>query len=144
VGINVSQKEDTMATITDAKITIKHDHTRKTAHVTASCKVHFTPIELCLMKNCPEGKLAKLKCQLWGADSGLTGADDFLYTFGNVFYFPDATPSSPESRTFEDTVGEGLLDEDWGKDEVYAKFTLHNLFTGTTMTRNSNVVSHSF
>ena len=79
----------------------------KTAKPVVKCKVHFTGLELCLIKSCPGQRMFKLKCQLWGKDSGLTGGDDFLYTYPTVFYFPDATPTSPESRTFEDTVGEG-------------------------------------
>jgi hypothetical protein len=96
------------------------------------------------MKNCPEVKWFKLKCQLWGSDSGLTGADDYLYTYSTVKYFPDTTPSLTESATFDVTLGEGVLDEDWGTDEVYGKLKLGNLFTLVTLTKNTNTVSHSF
>lgn len=133
-----------MATITDRKLTIAHDHEKKTATVTVRCKVNFTKLELCQMKNCSEARLFKLKCQLWGEDSGLNFGDDFLYTFNDVYYFPDATPAATESRTFSVVVGEGLLDEDWGQDEIYAKLILTNLSTLVAVKKNTNTVSHSF
>jgi hypothetical protein len=133
-----------MATITDAKLTITHDHEKRTARPVVTCQVNFTGMEYCLMKGCPEFKMFKLKCQLWGADSGLTGADDYLYTYGTAFFFPDPSPTTTESRTFTVTLGEGVLDEDWGTDEVYGKLILYNLFTLTTVTRKTNVVSHRF
>jgi len=97
-----------------------------------------------MMKACPGARLFKLKCQLWGADSGLTGADDFLYTYGTVFYFPDPTPTASETRTFDVLAGEGLLDEDWDEDEVYGKLLLQNLTTMVQVTKKSNQVHHSF
>lgn len=133
-----------MADITDRVLTIRHDHAKNTAHVVVKCKVRFTGLELCLMKSCPEQRMFYLKCQLWGADSGLTGADDFLYTFSNVFNLPDPTPTSPEDRTFDVVVGQSLLDEDWGVDEVYAKLILRNLLSMVEIKRNTNTVSHSF
>jgi hypothetical protein len=133
-----------MASITNAQLTIHHDHRKKTAHAVVRCTVNFTGTELCLMRSCPEQRMFKLKCQLWGADSGLTGADDQLYTYGNVYYFPDSTPSGGESRSFDVTVGEGLLDEDWGTDEVYGRLTLQNLFTMVQVTKKTNQVSHNF
>lgn len=133
-----------MATITERKLTIAHDHNKKTASVRVTCKVNFTQLELCQMKACPESRLFKLKCQLWGEDSGLTFGDDFLYTFSDVYYFPDGTPTASESRSFSVVVGEGLLDEDWGQDEVYAKLILTNLSTLVAVKKNTNTVSHSF
>jgi len=133
-----------MAYITDAKLTISHDHRKNTARPVVKCKVHFTGMELCLMKSCPEQKMFKIKCQLWGADSGFTGADDYLYTYLNVIYFPDSTPSITENCTFDVTVGEGLLDEDWGTDEVYGKLLLYNLFTNGLYRKKTNTVSHNF
>lgn len=96
------------------------------------------------MKQNPGAKLFKLRCQLWGADSWLTGADDYLWTYPSVHYFPDATQSSSETRTFVAIVGEGVLDEDWGVDDVYAKVLLINMFTNQTIKKNSNEVQHSF
>lgn len=133
-----------MATITEAKLGITHDHVKKVARAIVTCKVNFTALELCQMKSCKDARLFKLKCQLWGADSGLTGADDFLFTYSNVFFFPDGTPTATESVTFDVTVGEGLLDEDWGVDEVYGKLILVNLFSLIQVTKKTNEVSHSF
>lgn len=133
-----------MATITNAQLTLAHDHRKKTVVATVRAQVNFTTLELCQMKSCDAAKLFKLKCQLWGSDSGLTGADDFLYTYTKVFYFPDSSPTAHENVTFTETLGEGVLDEDWGEDEVYAKLRLQNLFTLVEVTKNSNTVSHSF
>ena len=133
-----------MATITNAQLTITHDHKKKTAQCVVRCTVNFTPLELCQMKTCRDVRLFKLKCELWGADSGLTGADDYLYTYSTVFYFPDPSPTASEQRTFDVTVGEGLLDEDFGEDEIYGKLILQNLYTLVKITKNTNQVHHSF
>lgn len=130
-----------MATITNATLTISHNHTSKTGKVIAKCNVNFTAFEINQMK---QGLQFKLICQLWGADSGLNGADDFLYTMPTVKYFPDANSTATESVTFEATVGEGVLNEDTGTDEVYAKLKLTNLYTLVTVSKNTNEVSHSF
>lgn len=133
-----------MATITNRKLVLKHDHEKKTVLATVTCDVKFTALELCQMKTCARTRLFKLKCQLWGADSGLTGADDFLFTYSNVFFFPDATPTATESRKFEVLLGEGVLDEDWGEDEVYGLLRLVNLSTLVEIRKKTNTVSHSF
>lgn len=133
-----------MATITDAKLVLEHDHRKKTVKATVSCKVNFTALELCQMKACPGTRYFKLKCQLWGADSGLTGADDFLFTYSNVFFFPDPTPAATESRTFEVLLGEGVLDEDWGEDEIYGLLRLVNLVSLVELKKKTNTVSHHF
>lgn len=133
-----------MATITNAVLSIAHDHNKKTANVTVRCNVNFTALELCQMKTC-QGRWFKLKCQLWGKDGGIfTGGDDFLFTFGTLFFFPDASPTSPESRSFNVVLGEGVLDEDLGQDEIYGKLILSNLNTLVTIIKKTNVVSHSF
>lgn len=133
-----------MATITNAKLVLTHDHAKKTVRAVVSCNVNFTSLELCQMKTCPGARFFKLKCQLWGEDSGLTGADDFLFTYSDVFFFPDATPAATESRTFSVLLGEGVLDEDWGRDEVYGLLRLTNLNTLIEVKRKTNTVSHSF
>ena len=131
-----------MASITDVKLSISHDHKKKLVEPIVKCKIRFSDLELCMMKNCSKGRFFKLKCQLWGDDPF---SDDFLYTYSTVYYFPDGNPTSPESRTFKVVLGEGVLDEDWlGKDEIYGKLILQNLFSGTVISRKSNVVSHSF
>lgn len=133
-----------MATITNATLALTHDHTKKTVRAVVRCKVNFTALEQCQMKSCAPARFFKLKCQLWGADSGLTGADDFLFTYSDVFFFPDATPSASESRTFEVLLGEGVLDEDWGQDEVYGLLKLVNLSTLVEVKKKTNTVSHNF
>jgi hypothetical protein len=133
-----------MPSITDAKLTLRHDHVKKLVQATVTCKINFTVLELCQMRSCAQARHFRLKCQLWGGDSGLTGADDFLYTYSTVHYFPDASPNSPELRAFDVTLGEGVLDEDWGQDEVYGKLSLANLGSFSTITKKTNTVSHSF
>ena len=132
-----------MATITNAVLSFAHDHEKKTVRTVVRCTVNFNALELCQMKMC-KGRWFKLKCQLWGADSGLTGADDYLYTYSNVFYFPDVTPNTIENRVFDVVLGEGVLDEDWGQDEVYAKVILQNLNTFVSTTKKTNTVHHNF
>lgn len=36
-----------MATITNRKLTLKHDHTKKTVLATVTCDANFTALELC-------------------------------------------------------------------------------------------------
>ena len=74
-----------MATITNAVLTLAHDHRKKTVQATAKCRVNFTELELCQMKNCAGARFFKLKCQLWGEDSGLNFGDDFLFTYSQAF-----------------------------------------------------------
>ena len=133
-----------MATITNVKLTIVEDNRRKTVDVTVKGKVNFTSIEHCLMKNCPKSKWFKLKCELWGADGGLTFGDDKLYVIPHVKHYPDNNPSMSESFTFSDTFASEILNEDWGTDEIYAKLRLRNLYTNTEISRKSNVVTGSF
>lgn len=134
-----------MATITDQKLAITHDHTKKTARCFVTAKLNFDPLERFLMQ---QGLRFKLKCELWGDDSGLTGSDDKLFTYTPAKYFPDRTPTPTEDVTFDVTLGEGVLDEDGFLggyvDEVYGKLTLNNLYTLVTVTKNTNVVAHRF
>jgi hypothetical protein len=130
-----------MASISNPTLTISHDHTKKTAHPVVKAKINFTQFELNQMK---QGLQFRLKCQLWGADSGLTGADDFLFTYANVKFYPDATPAVTEDAVFDVVLGEGVLDEDLGTDEIYGKLILTNLFTLIEVKKNTNQVSHNF
>ncbi len=132
-----------MATIKSAVLTLVHDRKRKTVQATVKATINFTPLELCMMKACPSRHF-KVKCQLWGADSGLTGSDDFLYTYPAVFYFPDSTPNAVETVTFNEVLGEGVLDEDWGEDEVYGLITLVNLVSLIAVRKRTNQISHYF
>ena len=134
-----------MATITNQKLVITHNHTLKTARCVVTAKVNFTQLEMFLMT---QGLKFKMKCELWGDDSGLTGSDDKLFTYTPAKYFPDPTSTASEAVTFDVTVGEGILDEDGFLggyvDEVYGKLILTNLYTSVTVTKTTNVVSHSF
>lgn len=134
-----------MATIPTRTLTLTHDHTKKTVQAVAKCKVAFTPLELFQMEGAPQGSFFKLKCQLWSAVGGLfdTGSD-LLFTYNNVFFFPDSTSAATESRTFDVVVGAGVLDEDIGTDEIFARFVLVNLSTGVVVKRHSPTVSHEF
>jgi hypothetical protein len=131
-----------MATISNAKLTISHDHTKKTARPVVKAQIGFTQCEMNQMK---DGLKFKLKCQLWGADPGLfDGDDDFLFTYSPVKFYPDASPAVTEDALFDVTLGEGVLDEDWGTDTIYAKLILTNQYTLVKVKKNTNQVSHSF
>jgi hypothetical protein len=134
-----------MATITTAVLSISHDHTKKTATPVVRTSVLFSPIELHQMITHP-GRWFKLKCELWAKDTllGEDGRDDLLYIYNDVYFFSDGNQTALESRIFQVVVGEGLLNEDVGIDEIYAKVRLTNLITSVTITRNSNVVVHSY
>ena len=97
------------------------------------------------MTGAPSGSFFKLKCKLRSGVGGfLDIGEDDLFTYSNVFTFPDATSAASESRTFDVSLGTGVLDEDFGTDEVYAQFMLFNLSSGSMLARNSNTVSHEF
>ena len=135
-----------MATITNRKLTLRHDHTKKTVLATVTCDVNFTALELCQMKNCTGARHFKLRCQLWGDDDSIFDrTDNLLFTYGNVFFFPDGTPTATESRKFEVLLGEGVLNEDWlGQDEVYGLLRLTNLSAMSEVKKRTNTVVHSF
>lgn len=133
-----------MATITNASLSVNHDTRKKLVTATVKCNINFTALELCQMKSCKESRHFKLKAQLWGEDSGLNFGDDHLFTYSDVFYFPDGSPTATESRSFTVTLGEGVLDEDWGQDEVYGKLLLTNLGSMAQIVKKTNVVHHSF
>lgn len=61
--------------------------------------VQFSAFEMSLMQQNPGTRLFKLRCPLSGADSGLNGADDYLWTYPTGYYFPDGNQSSSETRT---------------------------------------------
>jgi hypothetical protein len=134
-----------MATISEAKLRISHDHTKKLATPVVTGKVTFTAAEQALMKALSGERVFKLTCELWGADDWFYGGDNKLYRYTTVYYFADSTPTSPESRTFTVTVGEGVLDEDKGTDDIYGKLILSNvLFPVPPVTGKTNQVHHNF
>ncbi len=131
-----------MAQIIDATLTISHDHAKKQATPVVKCKVKFSGLDLCMMGQCSKEHYFKLKCELWGEDPAV---DNKLWTYGVVFYFPDASPTELEERTFTETLGEGVLNEDIASgDEIYGKLILSNLLTGTSGSVTTNVVHHHF
>lgn len=139
-----------MASIASAVLSISHDHTKKTATPVVKTVIRFSELELCQMRAC-RGRWFKLKCELWSKDTlfndplrPFDSTDDRLFTYSDVHFFPDANPAASESRAFQVTVGEGLLNEDFGTDEIYAIVRLYNLTTGQLISKKSNVVSHSF
>ena len=135
-----------MASISVPKLTIVHDHVEKTARCHVTAKVNFDAFEMNQMK---AGAKCKMKCQLWGDDSGITGGDDNLYTYGKVYFFADATPSAIESVDFDIVLGEGVLNEDditgGFVDEVFGKLILSSAHLPSCNRKaNTNVVSHNF
>lgn len=146
-----------MASITNAKLTLTHDHKRKTVTAVVTCEVNFSVLELCIMKNCPSARLFRLKCELRGSDVRGFGAwsptsPDFpaqvgaLWTYTKVYFYPDASPIAVERPTFDSGVlGEGVLDEDLrGEDDVYGLLRLTNYLSGGQITKKTNTVHHSF
>jgi len=134
-----------MATITKADLAISRDTGKHLATPVVSCRMTFTAAELALMKLLTGQRVYKLSCELWGADSWPLGGDDKRFRYPTVYFFGDATPTANESRTFTVTLGQGVLDEDIGSDEIYAKLILANvLFPGPAVVRKTNEVSASF
>lgn len=131
-----------MAAIVSAQLKITVTSGKVTPVV--SYKLAFNAGDLNLMKQYPN--LFRVRCELWGADSGLNGGDDKLYTYPQTRYYADTTPSALEEGKFTATLNKGAeLDEDWeSQDEIYAKVKLINAFCGVTLSRNSNEVSGSF
>lgn len=127
-----------MAGLGSARLTITPRSSTHTATCTVACKVYFTAYEMAQMK---EGLSFRLDCELWEDDT--ITPDDFLYRYGSRF-FPDTTPASPESVSFSVVLGTSLLDQEWGRDEIYALLKLKNLYTGRTVTIRTNTITRSF
>lgn len=135
-----------MASISSQKLVIVHDHVKKTARCHVTAKIKFDAFE---MNQMAAGAKCKVKCQLWGADSGLTGSDDYLYTYGNVYFFADTSPSATENVDFDIVLGEGVLNEDDATggfvDEVYGKILLSSVhLPSANKAANTNTISHNF
>jgi len=85
------------------------------SQMTVTYKVSFNHFE----RITADGKIRfREYIELWGDDSGLTGGDDFLYRAPTSVF---DSSSSPLTRTRNFNVSNEILDEDWGKDEVYAR-----------------------
>ena len=85
------------------------------SEMTVTCKVSFNHFERITV-----GNKVRFReyIELWGDDSGLTGGDDSLYKAPTSVF---DSSSAPLTRTRKFKVSNEILDEDWGKDEVYAK-----------------------
>jgi hypothetical protein len=141
------QKDYIMPTLTNRTLTITRDPRKKTARCVVKCNVNFNALELCQMKACPKASHYRLRCRLMGEDNGLgalINPDDVLFIYSDIFNFPDPTPTATEARTFDITVGESLLDEDIGRDEIYGLLILTNLATNAQLKKKTNVVTGWF
>ncbi len=127
-----------MASITNLKLKlIKHDHSKKTAKIKVSYKVHLS---------CVEKRMKCLKfienIELWGEDS--PDPDDFLFRFPTGAFNVEADGLVSRSRTV--TIGEEILDEDGfprPTDEVYAKVRISPLLPKGHSAK-SNTIEHRF
>lgn len=144
-----------MANLTPPNLQIIRDNAKQTARVIVAGSALFTEYEMSQMKI---GLKFRMECRLIGDDASagsnnnwgdlFTGdffdrADNVLFVF-NPKTYPDGTPSSTEKYSFEATVGQSLLNEDRGTDEIVAAVTLINTYTGTRVTRRTNVVKSEF
>lgn len=131
-----------MASIVSATLKITVSSNKVTPVV--SYKLSFTQGDLNLMKQYPN--LFRVRCELWGADSGFNGSDDKLFVYPVTRYYPDGTPGTLEEGSFTATLNKGAeLDEDWeSRDEVYGRIALVNSFCGVTIYKKSNEVSGAF
>lgn len=134
-----------MASITLAKLAVTVTSSKVTPKV--SYKLSFSQGERNLMQQFPG--LFKLRCEIWGSDSGLNGGDDKVFVFPDLKVYPDGSISALEEGSFSATLNKGAqLDEDSSfvddTDEVYAKLVLTNTFAGTSIKKNSNTVTGKF
>jgi len=108
--------------------------------VAASVKVSFDDPEETLMKLL--SLKYKLRCRIYGEDSGFNGADDSLFSIASKTITGDGT------YKFEKTVNRSSLDEDWeGNDEIYAKFsgqTTSASFPFVTHPKQSDSITGNF
>jgi hypothetical protein len=127
-----------MANLSNPTLTIKLISGTNNADVTATVVVKLTAFELNLVKNL--GLKFKLKARLWGQDGGFNGGDDDLFSFSTQ------TISAGGTFTFKTTVSRNVLDEDWGNDEIYAKFTLQSAepIFALSISKTSPVISGNF
>jgi hypothetical protein len=105
-----------MPTLSDPRLSITVASGTPNATVTASVDVSFSATEKTLISLLSLNY--KVTCRIRGADSGLTGGDNALFTLGNVMVNTDRN-----NIPFTRVVNRDMLDEDTGsRDEVYARF----------------------
>jgi hypothetical protein len=131
-----------MPSITNRVLTIERREGGKNYNVRVECDIQFTDIELCQMKVCgEETKLYKLKCSVLGDDPVF---DDFLFSYSDVKYYPEGNPIPKEHAIFETSASGGLLNEDWGTDDLFARLTLQNLASHVSIEKDTDVIHANF
>jgi hypothetical protein len=103
-----------MATLSRPRLSIDVNTTSDPI-VTATVIVQLTTFEKFLVSN---GLGLELRSRLVGNDAGLTGGDNKL------FDFPSQNVTNDGTFVFQATVSENTLNEDNGRDEIYANFNL--------------------
>lgn len=134
-------------------VTRKPEEKTGKAEYKVSCKVVFDQAEVCLMRMCPDGYWFGLDCMMWGSDEGEPVAPDDRLFFVQSWRFPGWFGGNIQ-ETFaaerSDTVPEGWFNEDpfpwpFGRDEIYARFTLENMVSRTVIAEaNTNTVTGDF
>jgi hypothetical protein len=105
------------------------------SRMTVTYSVNFSQVEQTMRPSYAE------VIELFGADGGLTGADDFLFRASQGSFQATGAASINRTRVFD--VGTHILNEDWGKDEVYAKIRVSPR-TPTGDTAKTNEISGDF
>ncbi len=109
-----------MPTLSDPRLGITVASGTPNATVTASVDVSFSATEKTLISLLSLSY--KVTCRIRGADSGLTGGDNALFTLGNVMVHNDRN-----NIPFTRVVNRDMLDEDTGS---RTKF-MHDSFAST-------------
>jgi hypothetical protein len=119
-----------VAEVRHARLVLHRSKQRKTVRSLASCIIVFTPFE---KSELIRGVEFELRCALWGEDPIVSGVFPAVPNDSDHLYeYPRRTirAGSPTGHRFEETFGlGGVLDEDNGVDEVFAWFTLENMYT---------------
>lgn len=144
-----------MANLTTPNLQIIRDNSKQTARIIVAGSALFTEYEMSQMKL---GLKFRMECRIIGDDASPGSNDKFTDIFTGDFFdrannvlfvfnpktYPDGSPSSTEKYSFEATVGQSLLNEDKGGDEIVARVTLINLYTGNRVERRTNLVKGDF
>lgn len=145
-----------MASIVDPmlEIELNQDAERKrySAVYRVSCKVLFDQTEFCMMKLCPDGYWFGMDSTIWGADRsvGEPTDDNPLFFVPHSWRFPFVFPNGLEASydaEYRDAVPEYYFNEDYGPrpvgdDEVFARFTLENMFSRSTIATADSPIVH--
>jgi hypothetical protein len=139
VSININIKGVTiMPVLSNATLKLELVSNSTQVKATATIKVNFDAFEESLIKN--NSLKFKLKCRVWGEDGGFNGSDDPL------FWMDTKTITADDTYTFTRTVSRSRLDEDWGNDEIYARFFCQSTTPGLPLTAKArtNTISGRF